>query len=444
MNARGKLQSNQIMKSILTIAVLSLGLARVEAQTETNRLVLTPKFLSEIAEEARTNYPGMRAAEARVRAAEKGVQAVRTWDDPEAMFGGFVGNGVMRRDEGDLLYGVQQKLPINGKPQAERAMVTAERDVEEATREMRFQNLRKEIVQSVLRLALADESARILAVDQSWVETMVAATQERYKAGRSTQVEVLRMETEHAGRAENLRRTRRERDSEVLVLNRLLGRPLDAKWPELVLPELWPQLEIDDRVLRLATRSEPRLRMLRGEITRAEAAAEVARRAKRPDVSIGLEARQFAGDGEFKEGLATVKITIPFVNRAKYSAAYAREKDRVEAAELDAREYEAQLRDETLRLGIRIENARRQALLYRDQIIPRGEQTLASAESNWQNGRAFFHDVLDTRRLLLDARNEYVKAVADQYIALSELVLCCGLSDFDALANFQKNLPPEK
>jgi cobalt-zinc-cadmium efflux system outer membrane protein len=406
--------------------------------------VLTPRYLSEIAEEARTNYAGMRAADARVRAAEKGVRAVRTWDDPEVMFGGMIGNAEMSRQQGDLVYGVQQKLPITGKPQAERAMVAAERDVEEAARELRFQNLRKEIVQTALRLALADESARILAVDQAWVGTMVEATQERYKAGRSTQVDVLRMETEHASRDENLRRTQRERDAEVLMLNRLLGRPLDTKWPESGLPELWPELQVDDRVLQLATRSEPRIRMLQQEVTRAEAAAEVARRAKRPDFSIGLEGRQFTGDGEFKEGSAFVKMTIPFVNRNKYSAAYAREKDRAEAAGLDAREAEAQLRDETLRLGIRIENARRQALLYRDQIIPRGEQTLASAESNWQGGRVFFHDVLDARRLLLDARNEYAKAVADQYIALSELVLCCGLADFEALKTFQENLQPQK
>jgi outer membrane protein TolC len=157
-----------------------------------------------------------------------------------------------------------------------------------------------------------------------------------------------------------------------------------------------------------------------------------------------VEARQWAGDGQFKEGSVVAKVTIPFVNRNKYSAAYAREKDRAEAAELDAREYEAQNRDEILRLGIRIENARRQAVLYRDQIIPRGEQTLSSAESNWQGGRSFFHDVLEARRLLLDARNEYAKAVAEQYIALSELVLCCGLTDFEALEVFQKNLSPEK
>lgn len=430
------------MKSILAFAVFAIGLTPVEAQT--NRVVVTPKYLSEIAEEARTNYPGMRAADARLRAADKGVRAVRTWDDPEVMVGGMIGKGVMREEEGDLLYGVEQKLPITGKPQAERRMVAAERDVEEASREMRFQTLRKEIVQSVLRLALADESARILALDQAWVETMVTATQERYKAGRSTQVEVLRMETEHATRAEGVRRMLRERDSEVFMLNRLLGRPLDTQWPEMVLPELWPQMEISDRVLQLASRGEPKIKMLRREIMRAEAAAEVARRAKRPDVSIGIEGRQFAGDGQFKEGSVVAKMTIPFVNRSKYAAAYAREKDRAEAAELDAREYEAQVRDEVSRLGIRVENARRQAVLYRDQIIPRGEQTLASAEGNWQGGRSFFHDVLDARRLLLDARNEYAKAVAEQYIALSEIVLCCGLADFEALENAQRNLSPAK
>src|SRR4051812_34781379 len=323
------------MKTILA-AIFLATVAFAQAQENTNHLALTAKLFNQLAEEARTNYPGMRAAESRLRAADKNRNAVRLFDDPMVSFGGILGNGVMRQDEGDLVYGLEQKLPINGKPQAEKKMAAAERVVEEAARDFRFQTLRRDVAQALIRAALADEVVRISRQDQAWVETMVTATSERYEAGRATQVETLRMETEHASRAEQLRVAAKNRESELLILNRLLNRPLTNAWPELDLPKLAPMLAPGERLLELATAHEPKLRMMRNEIARAEASAESARRAKRPDFSIGADARQYAGDGEFKEGTVFFKMTIPWVNKSKYDAAFHREKDRAEAATWDA------------------------------------------------------------------------------------------------------------
>ena len=418
---------------VILLAVVSVTAAR----EETNRVVLNAKFIGELAESARTNHPGMRAAEARVRAATKGERAISLWEDPEVIFGGMVGNGVMRREEGDLIYGVDQKLPITGKPQAERARARAERDMEEASREYRFQGLRKEIAQVAFKAALAEEILKISQEDQEWVATMLVTTGERYKSGRATQVELLRMETEHAARGEQLRVAARSRDSQLLALNRLSNRPLETSWPEFGLPDLARPLASSERLFNLMTRFEPRLAVMRREIEVAKAAAEAARRARRPDFMLSVEGRQFAGDGQFKEGAVLFKMSLPWFNGKKYSAMYDREKDRVEAATWEADAYAAQVREDLSQLIIRIENARRQALLYKNDIIPRTEQTLTVAQSSWENGRTLFHDVLDARRLLLEGRMNYARAVADQYIALSELVLCCGLGDLESVELYQ-------
>ena len=42
-------------------------------------------------------------------------------------------------------------------------------------------------------------------------------------------------------------------------------------------------------------------------------------------------------------------------------------------------------------------------------------------------------DVRDARRMLLESRLMFARAVAGQYEMLSELVLCCGLGDLEAL-----------
>jgi outer membrane protein TolC len=50
---------------------------------------------------------------------------------------------------------------------------------------------------------------------------------------------------------------------------------------------------------------------------------------------------------------------------------------------------------------VKIDAARREALLYRDEVIPRSETALASAQANWQSSQGTFRDVLDARRMLL-------------------------------------------
>ena len=82
---------------------------------------------------------------------------------------------------------------------------------------------------------------------------------------------------------------------------------------------------------------------------------------------------------------------------------------------------------------MKIDAARREALLYRDEIIPRSQSALDSARTGWESGRSTFRDVLEARRMLLEGRLMQARAVAEQYQMLSELVLCCGLGDLEAL-----------
>jgi outer membrane protein TolC len=84
-------------------------------------------------------------------------------------------------------------------------------------------------------------------------------------------------------------------------------------------------------------------------------------------------------------------------------------------------------------LTVRIDAARRDALLYQDHIIPRSERALESAQGNWIANRGLFLEVLDARRMWLDARLMQARALSEQYDQLSDLVLCCGLGDLEAL-----------
>jgi outer membrane protein TolC len=131
--------------------------------------------------------------------------------------------------------------------------------------------------------------------------------------------------------------------------------------------------------------------------------------------------------------MVRLSVSLPWVNDAKYRQETRRENARRQAAEFDAADYELSLREELRRLTAGIDASRREALLYRDEIIPRSVQALASAEASWAANRALFLDVLEARRMLVDARLTYARAVTEQYRLLTELVLCCGLGDLEAL-----------
>jgi hypothetical protein len=106
-----------------------------------------------------------------------------------------------------------------------------------------------------------------------------------------------------------------------------------------------------------------------------------------------------------------------------------REQRKLEAAEQDVIDAQLSLRDEINRLSLQIANARRESDLYHNDIIPRIQQSQAVAESNWLNNRGLLRDLLEVRRMLVEARTMEARAIADQHAMLAELVLHCGLDE---------------
>src|ERR1051325_8472185 len=149
------------MKTICR-SILFLALARGLAQPATNApaaahgVLLTPEYLGALSDEMRTNHPALLAARERTNAAAANLAAVRTWDDPMIRGGGMGAREEMRADEGDILYGVEQKLPLFGKPALARKVARAELATEAANADYQFQVQRSELAKAAFGTALAD------------------------------------------------------------------------------------------------------------------------------------------------------------------------------------------------------------------------------------------------------------------------------------------------
>lgn len=434
------------MKTILILASLGLSVTAICA-ADINAVQLTPAFVNMLVAELRTNHFALRAGESRVRAAGLNTNSVRLWDDPMFKFGGVTASqrGPILSEDGDLVYGLEQKLPLFGKAQAARRVAEAEAGSEAARLAYQFQVLRRDLTKALFKAALADRSVEIGAQDLAWLDTMTAATEEHYRAGTASQVELLRIQNERAKRAELLRTESSRREHGRLTVNRFLNRDLDAPLPKLELPPLASPVSYRQKLVDHAAKFEPKLQVIRQEIHQAEASVAATRKSRLPDVSAGIEGRQYSGDGGFREGMFTVSLSLPWFNRGKYRSDLARDEARLRAVELDATDYQLSVREDLHNLTVNLDAARREALLYRDEILPRSQQALESAHANWAANRGMFNDVMEARRMLLEAQLMQARTVSEQHQLLADLALLCGVDDLatlQAIATPDASAPP--
>jgi outer membrane protein TolC len=399
----------------------------------TNRVVLTSEYMSLLAQGLRTNHPGVTAAAARTFAAVQNLRGVRTWEDPTVRLGGMGASESKRAEDGDLLYGVEQKLPLFGKPKLARAVAAAEIEVAQANTEYQFQTRRLEFTKHILQAALHDRLVAVDRQDLQWLDIVLSTLESRLAAGQASQLELLKAQNERSKRAERLTSDTNHRYHERLAMNIMLGNPDWLPWPEFELPPVGPVIPHSVQLEALALKFEPKLRMMRQEISRAQAATQLARRQRLPDVMAGVEARNYTGNGSFRQSMMTLSMNLPWLNGAKYRNDISREEAKAVATELEAKDYELTVREEIHKLLVMIDVSRRDAVLFRDEIIPRSRIGLESTRVAWESGRGTLNDVLEGRRMLLEAEAMYAQAVAEQYTAMAQLVLCCGLADLQAV-----------
>ncbi len=427
------------LKSIL-IASASLlngwASADVKPAGETNAVVITTAYIDRLVAEARTNNPSLKAADSRVRSAALNAEAVRTWEDPIAMVGGSVysSRGFRPSEDGNLAYGLEQKLPLWGRPRLARGVADAETSVRQAEVSYRAARLRSEITRALLMAALAERVVEIGEQDLAWVEAAAEATDNRYRAGQAAVADTLQIQNELATRRDTLRSDHLRLAHEYFTLNRLLNREMNSTWPTLRLPEVAPAIPLSNKLLSLSLENDPKLKVLDQEMKRAAVSTKLTRTTRWPDVSLGVEGRQYSGDGDFRSGLFTLRFSLPWANGEKYRKDYERDREKQVSVEQEREDEVLMVREELHHLTVGIESMRREALLHTGEISPRATQALTSRLSEWETGKATFRDVLDARRMWLESQLTATRAAAEEHQMLAEMLLWTGLENLEALS----------
>jgi len=165
----------------------------------------------------------------------------------------------------------------------------------------------------------------------------------------------------------------------------------------------------------------------------ASAAVQVTRRSQRPDFAVGVQSYHESATGTAAQGMLTVTMSVPWFNRANYRRDLERERARLASAEAQVEDARLQVRREVHRLVTQIDAGRREALLMRDVVLPRTRRLQDSLEGLWTSGRAELRDLLEVRRQRIEAEMAEVRATTEYWMAVSELLLCCGLEDLETV-----------
>jgi cobalt-zinc-cadmium efflux system outer membrane protein len=396
---------------------------------------ITPDLIDRLVVAAQAQNPALRAAGARAEAANAGVASVRTWEDPTASFGlwGSSSRGFQSSEEGNLIYGLEQKLPLYGRPELVRQVAAADASREQYAADSEAQKLRRDLQIALDGLALAGREAEISEEDLGWIDATLSAIDHAYRVGRATQVDWLKIQTARAMAGDELKTKERKRDHSAFALNRLLNRDLHAAWPSVAVPALKPALYYTPQLVDTALAAEPQLKVMRQESVSAQASADLTHKQRLPDVSVGLEARQYSGDGGFREGTASVSFSLPWLNRGKYDNDWRRDQQRKRASDFAASDQALSVREELHHHIVNLDAARRQAVLYQSQLVPLTRQTLSSAQAAWEHNVGPFQDILDAHRMLLADELALAEALTEQDTLLAEISYLTGSHDVGAL-----------
>ena len=430
------------MKILGTFLLVSIGLLNASAADEaqpieaTNSVVITTHFINRLVAEARTNNPTLKAADSRVRSATLNAEAVRTWNDPMAMLAGnvFSPRGFSPSANGDLVYGIQEKLPLWGMPRLNRQVASSQMSTREAEVDFRVQQVRRDIIKALVSAALAERVVDIGEQDLVWLQTTAQAVEAKYRAGQTDAGDTLQIQNEAALRTDQLRTDRLELHHDWFTLNRLLNRDSPSSWPSLQLPQIAPSVPYSAKLVALGLTNEPELKILEREVQQAEVTAELTHRTRLPDVSLGVQGWQYSGDGGFRQGMFTLNFSLPWGNAGKYRKDYERDKANQKAAEEEREDQTLMVREELHHLTVDLDATRRKALLYQDEISVRAMQALTDKLAGWESGRITLREVLDAHRDALNAELMAAHSTADQYQTLADLLVWTGLENIESLA----------
>ncbi|MFO0583228.1 MAG: TolC family protein [Anaeromyxobacter sp.] len=357
--------------------------------------------------------PRLASARARTEGAAGGLSAAGAVPNPEveAQLGrGLAREGGARRDE----WGLAVTLPLDWLARRGPAVDAARATLDEQRAEVAA--LRTEVAAELWRLYVAADAGQreveSLLATQEQVEALARLVRRRVEAGEGRPVEVPRVELELERVRNEVASASSARDAALAQLGVWLGGPIGGV-------EASPVPGVPS--VRGKVPDHPRVRAAVARAAAASSEASVARRSRFPALAVGAYASSEL-DREAYGGRVTVELPLWNWRSGEVRRAEALADSEARRADAERRTLEAAFADAEAACSLARSAEERQRL----NILPRAEESARALERTFQLGEAGILDVIDSRRVLLEARRAALASARDRDQRCGSLVLLSG------------------
>ena len=368
--------------------------------------------------------PELAAFSQEIRAAEAAVIQADVLPNPKLdVIGDNLGN-TRKKDEGDrsasLLIG--QLVELGGKRAARVRLAETGRDLAgwdyEAKRLEIFARVRQTFVEVLTaqgRTGLADESVRL-------AQAVADGVAKRVQAGKVPPVEETKARLTVSAALIEREQARRELAAARNRLAALWANPAPRFGRAAGDLERVPPLPAFE-TLAARIRDNPELARWATEIQRRQAGVEAERAKAVPDITVsgGISRFSVYNDNAYLVGIS---IPIPVFDQNRGGILEANR--RLDKAADERRAVESRLTTELSDTYQRAAAIANEIETLRTDLLPGSQRAFDAATQGYQLGKFGFLDVLDAQRTLFQTRAQYLRALADYQLAVSEIERLTG------------------
>jgi outer membrane protein TolC len=384
-----------------------------------------PLTLEDYLQCAAANNAGLKAAFEQWKAAIEEVPQAKALPDPEVKYGYYTRQSDMQMNQ---MVGVMQMFPWFGKIDARTEAAAKSAEAAQQKYQAARLALFKEVKEGFYEYVYLAKATAIAMENLALLRHFEEVARAKYTAAEAGQPDMIRAQVELARVEYVLRSLEQLREPVVSRLRSALTLPADTNlpWPKQEEFEVVP-LEYE-RLVTLLVQKNPELAGLNFEAMAAKSRIELAKKNFYPDIGVGVEWTEFERSGGMsgRDSVALMfQMNLPLW-RDSYSAGERQAQAMAMSIEQEKIDTENSLLAKAAQSYYDYNDSIRRIRLYRDTLIPKGEELLQASETAYKGGTIDFLSLIDSQRLLLDYYLSYQRALADNRQKLAELEMLVG------------------
>lgn len=368
--------------------------------------------LDQVIKQAKENNPEIKMLQEKYLATKQKIAIVKTLDYPLV---GFETSGA------EQMYSVSQMLPFPGK-------LSLKGEVAQNESKIAMQELNSKIIEVVAMVKkiywdywLIDKIIEIYHENIDLMKRFLNIANTRYIVGKTTQIDVLKANTEVAKMENMLVMLEQQKISIQAELNRLLNRFSQAPLGK---PEQHKHKEIEytyEELEDIVLKNSPEIKAKEFLYQRNVSFLGLSKIEWYPDIMSGIKI-----DNMFNKTFM-VQIAIPLYYKKQSSIVEMSKREKEMAAwELQTTKINTlkKLKD----LYSKYESYKKSLQIYETSILPLAQQTLEITEAGYRAGKNNFLDLLDSQKRYLEYNIDYYKFIVEKQKVLADLEQIVGIN----------------